>query len=116
MKTLFILNDPPYGSERTYNALRLAGALAKAEGNEVRVFLMGDAVLAGKTGQKVAQGFYNVQLMLDRVVQHKGQVSACGSCMEARGITANEFSEGVRRGSLDELAQWAQWADKVLVY
>lgn len=32
-KTLFILNDPPYGTERSYNALRLAGALSK-RGNE----------------------------------------------------------------------------------
>jgi len=24
MKTLFIINDPPYGTERVYNALRLA--------------------------------------------------------------------------------------------
>jgi uncharacterized protein involved in oxidation of intracellular sulfur len=30
MKALFILNDPPYGSERTYNTLRLARALAKS--------------------------------------------------------------------------------------
>ena len=27
-KTLFILNDPPYGTERSYNALRLAGSLS----------------------------------------------------------------------------------------
>jgi sulfur relay (sulfurtransferase) complex TusBCD TusD component (DsrE family) len=27
MKTLMILNDAPYGSERTYNELRLAGSL-----------------------------------------------------------------------------------------
>ena len=27
MKVLFILNDPPYGTERCYNALRLANAL-----------------------------------------------------------------------------------------
>jgi len=32
MKTLFILNDAPYGSERSYNGLRLAGSLSKAEG------------------------------------------------------------------------------------
>jgi uncharacterized protein involved in oxidation of intracellular sulfur len=31
MKALFILNGPPYGSELTYNALRLANALAKRE-------------------------------------------------------------------------------------
>ena len=27
MKTLFILNDPPYGTERSYNGLRLARAI-----------------------------------------------------------------------------------------
>ena len=42
MKTLFVLNDPPYGTERSYNALRLAGSLVKREGEEVRVFLIGD--------------------------------------------------------------------------
>jgi hypothetical protein len=36
--TLFILNEAPYGSERSYNALRLAGALGAREGQEVRVF------------------------------------------------------------------------------
>jgi len=30
MKTLFILNEAPYGSERSYNGLRLAGTLSKA--------------------------------------------------------------------------------------
>jgi uncharacterized protein involved in oxidation of intracellular sulfur len=30
-KTLFVLNDPPYGSERSYNGLRLAGSLSKAK-------------------------------------------------------------------------------------
>ena len=43
MNTLFILNDPPYGTERSRNGLRLAGAVAKREGETVRVFLMGDA-------------------------------------------------------------------------
>lgn len=32
MKTLLILNDPPYGTERVYNALRLAHALLKNNG------------------------------------------------------------------------------------
>jgi uncharacterized protein involved in oxidation of intracellular sulfur len=30
VQVLLILNDPPYGSERCYNGLRLALALAKA--------------------------------------------------------------------------------------
>ncbi|MDA8263878.1 MAG: DsrE family protein, partial [Actinomycetota bacterium] len=44
MKILVVLNDPPYGTERSYNGLRLAGSLARRDGVEVRVFLFGDAV------------------------------------------------------------------------
>ena len=51
-KTLFILNDPPYGTERSYNALRLAGSLSKRDGEEVKVFLVGDAASCAKKDQK----------------------------------------------------------------
>jgi uncharacterized protein involved in oxidation of intracellular sulfur len=40
MRTLFIVNDPPYGTEHAFNALRLAPTLLKREGEEVKVFLM----------------------------------------------------------------------------
>jgi len=52
MKTLVVLNDAPYGSERTYNGLRLAGTLSRSAENEVRVFLLGDATVCAKSGQK----------------------------------------------------------------
>ena len=52
-KTLFVLNDPPYRTERSYNALRLAGSLSKREGEEVKVFLIGDAASCAKKDQKV---------------------------------------------------------------
>lgn len=115
-KTLFILNDPPYGSERSYNGLRLAGALTRKEGNEVRVFLIGDAAACAKAGQKVPEGFYNVQLMLDRVAKHGGTVGVCGTCMDARGIADSELAPGTRRSTLNELAEWTGWADKVIVF
>jgi len=115
-KTLLILNDPPYGTERSYNALRLAGALVKAAGEEVRLFMLGDAASCAKSGQKVPQGFYNVQLMLDRVTRGGGKVGVCGTCMEARGLSDAELIEGARRSTLAELASWTQWADKVLVF
>lgn len=54
--TLFILNDAPYGNERAYNALRLAASVAGKEGQQVRVFLMADAVVCAKAGQKVPCG------------------------------------------------------------
>ena len=116
MKTLFILNDPPYGTERSYNALRLAGALSSREGEQVRVFLMGDAASCGKSGQKVPAGFYNLQLMLDKVLRRKAEVGVCGTCMDARGVAEAELVEGVRRSTLEELADWTRWADKVIVF
>lgn len=117
MQYLFILNCAPYGSEHTYNGLRLAGALSKIEDNQVRVFLMGDAASAAKGGQKVPEGFYNVQVMLGRVARTAADcVAACGTCMDARGIQESELAQGTHRGTLDELAQWTAWADKVLVF
>jgi len=56
MHTLLILNDAASGTERSYNGLRLAGALAKQDGSDVRVFLMGDAVTCAMAGQKVPDG------------------------------------------------------------
>ena len=116
MKTLFILNDAPYGTERSYNGLRLAGALSKAEGEEVKLFLMGDAASCAKSGQKVPEGFYNIQLMLGRVLRNKAEVGVCGTCMDARGISDTELAPGARRSTLAELTSWTQWADKVIVF
>ena len=116
MKTLFILNDAPYGSERSYNGLRLAGSLSKSEGEQVKVFLIGDAAACAKAGQKVPEGFYNLQVMLGRVVRNSGQVGVCATCMDARGITESELVEGTHKSTLAELTTWTQWADKVIVF
>ncbi len=113
--SLFIINDAPYGSERAYNALRLAGAMAGREGQHVRVFLMADAVGCAKSGQKVPEGYYNVQLMLGRVIRN-GEVGLCGTCMDARGLADGEVMEGARRSTLSQLADWTIEADKVLVF
>ena len=116
MKSLLILNDAPYGSERTYNGARLAGALAKQADSEVRVFLIGDAAAAAHGKQKVPTGFYNLEVMLGSVVKHAGVIGVCGTCMDARGIAAEDLIEGSHRSSMDELSQWTNWADKVLVF
>jgi uncharacterized protein involved in oxidation of intracellular sulfur len=112
---LFILNDAPYGNERAYNGLRLAGALTAKEGVQVRVFLMADAVGCAKTGQKVPEGYYNLQLMLGKVLR-KGEVALCGTCMDARGLGAAELMEGAQRSTLAQLADWTAEADQVLVF
>ncbi|MGE3344438.1 MAG: DsrE/DsrF/TusD sulfur relay family protein [Vicinamibacterales bacterium] len=114
--TLFILNDPPYGTERSYNALRLAGALSKRAGEQVKVFLIGDAASCAKRAQKVPHGYYNVEVMLRTVGTHGGEIGVCATCMDARGMTDVELAEATHRSSLDELADWVQWADRTLVF
>jgi len=116
MNTLFILNDPPYGTERSYNGLRLAGAVAKREGETVRVFLMGDAAACAKRGQTVPNGYYNLNRMLQALTLRHVAIGVCGTCMDARGMTVEELVEGAKRSTLDELAQWTTAADKVIVF
>ncbi len=116
MKTLFVLNDPPYGTERSYNALRLAGALAKRGTAELRVFLMGDAAACAKSGQNVPQGFYNINRMLHVLTLKQVPVGVCGTCMDARGIKPEDLVEGATRSTLEELADWTEWAENTLVF
>ncbi len=117
MKTLFILNDPPYGTERGYNALRLSHALLKNDKEtEVTVFLMADSVVAARKGQKTPDGYYNMERMLKRVIVGKGTVLLCGTCMDARGMTDEDVMDGARRSTMDELAAATAEADKVLVF
>ena len=117
MNILFILNYPPYGTERCYNALRLANALLKKNpAAEITVFLMADAVTASKADQKTPDGYYNIEHMLKRVLSGKGQVLLCGACMDARGLGDGDIVAGSRRSTMDELAVSTLAADKVLVY
>jgi uncharacterized protein involved in oxidation of intracellular sulfur len=116
MRFLIILNDPPYGTERSYNGLRLAGNLVtRNEQAEVDVFLMGDAVACAKAGQTTPNGYYNLERMLKPVVR-RGRVLLCGSCMDARGLKEAEIAEGTKRSTLDELSQLSMAADKVIVF
>jgi uncharacterized protein involved in oxidation of intracellular sulfur len=115
VNVLVIVNDQPYGSERPYNALRLAGALSKREGVEVRVFLLGDAVACAVAGQQLPEGHYHLDRMLKPLLR-RGQVGLCGTCMDARGLREEQMVDGARRSTLEELTDWTLWADKTLVF
>jgi len=78
MVTLTIIaNEAPYWSEKTWNALRLAGASVTAEtGMKVNVFLMGDSVAAAKKGQVTPEGYYNTEKMITDLVARESRFSA----------------------------------------
>jgi uncharacterized protein involved in oxidation of intracellular sulfur len=115
MRTLVVVNDQPYGSERPFNALRLAGALVKREGVELRVFLMGDAVACAVAGQQLPEGHYHLDRMLKPLVRG-GEVGCCATCLDARGLDESQLIDGAHRSSLEELADWTLWADQVIAF
>lgn len=116
MDVLVVVDGPPYGTEAAYNAIRLAGALARRDGVGVRVFLLGDAVACAVTPQTLPDGFYHLDRMLVSLIRHGGEVGLCGTCMDARAIDESEIVEGANRSSLEELTDWTLWADQVVTF
>lgn len=118
MKILIILNDAPYGTERSYNALRLAKNLTKHDPSvELILFLMADAVACARRGQQPLSGYYNIELMLKAAVRGAGnRVLLCGTCMDARGLMDEELIEGAQRSDMETLSRETCEADKVLVF
>lgn len=116
MTIVMILNDPPYGTERSYNGLRLALQLARQDGVNVRVFLMADAVACARAGQHTPDGYYNLERMVRGVLTRGGDVAACGTCMDARGLDESQLVPGARRSTMDELARWTLEADRIVTF
>ncbi|HOC43494.1 MAG TPA: DsrE family protein [Thermoanaerobaculales bacterium] len=116
MRVMVILNDAPYGQERTYQGLRMADAMLTIEEDlELTLYLSNDAVLCAKAGQQTPDGYYNVERMLKPIVR-RGTVIVCRTCAEARGLKQEDLVAGARIVTLGEAAQLALEADKTLVY
>jgi uncharacterized protein involved in oxidation of intracellular sulfur len=116
METItLIINDAPYGIEKPWNAIRLAGALAAIK-QKVNIFLLGDAVAVAKKGQKTPAGYYNLARMLGELVKAGVDIRACGTCLGSRGIEALELVEGVSVGKMLDLARWIEESVKVITF
>jgi len=117
MKILIVINDAPYGSEKAYNAFRLAMTLQKEHPDvQALIFLMADAVGCAIPNQKTPQGYYNIERMLTSVIKKGAKIKACGGCSEARGISDLNLIEGVEMSSMKEFSNWVVEADKVLTF
>lgn len=116
MKMLFLINDAPYGTEKFYNACRLAMQVQKDHGTEVLVFLMADAVTGALEKQITPQGYYNIERMLKSILNKGGKIKLCGTCLDARGLTELKFIDSCERSSMSELAKWSVEADKVFTF
>ena len=116
-KILLLINDAPYGTEKAYNALRLAIQLGKDHENvEVRVFLMADAASCAVANQSTPNGYYNIERMIKLILSKGAKVKICGSCAEARGLKNVQLIEGTEISTMAELTNWVVDSDKVLTF
>lgn len=111
VRILVILNDPPYGTERSYNGLRVAHALAEREETAVRVFMLADSVGCALAGQKVPDGSYNLGRMIEALGRRGAEVGLCGTCLDARGVTEDRILPTAHRSTLEGLAEWTLWVE-----
>ncbi len=117
MKVLIIINDAPYGTEKAYNALRLAMSMQKEEPDaHVQVFLMADAVTCALPDQRTPDGYYSIDTMLRSVLTKGGEVATCGTCMDARGVRNLTLIDGVEAGTMKQLTKWVVQADRVVSF
>jgi uncharacterized protein involved in oxidation of intracellular sulfur len=112
-----VINEGAYGSEKPWNALRLALACtSEALKMDVNIFLMGDAVTIAKKGQKPPEGFYNLEKMLVDLIGRGVRINACGTCMNSRGLAQEDLIQGVEKGTMTGLAKWIKESHMLLSF
>ena len=115
-KVAVIINDAPYGTEKPWNALRLAKALVATKQN-VTICLVGDGVSLIKKGQKPPKGFYNLGSMLEELISMGAEAIACRTCTDARGLDESEFIGKVTVGGfMSHLARLISEGAKVVSF
>jgi uncharacterized protein involved in oxidation of intracellular sulfur len=94
--------------EKAWNAFRFA-VTVKKQGNEVKVFLMGEAVeCEGLTHEK-----YNVDEQLKLFISIGGEILACGTCLKSRKL---ESTESCPLSTMIDCVNMVTWADKVVTF
>ena len=117
-KILIIFNREPYdNTDVTWNGLRLAEALRKS-GNEIRIFLMNDAVDMARDICTPPEGYdQDLSKMLKDLISNGVNVQVCGTCMSRCGIYKNHpYFEGAHNSTMAFLANWVTESDKVLTF
>src|SRR5665647_960986 len=94
--------------EKAWNAFRFA-VTAKKQGNEVKVFLMGEAVeCEGLTHEK-----YKVDEQLKVFVSIGGEILVCGTCLKSRKLSVTEVCP---ISNMTDCVNMVVWADKVVTF
>ena len=115
MVATLIVNGSPYGTELPYNALRLAGALLLKE-QWVELFFLGDGVHTARRGQDPRGAHASLEEMLTELIGKGAVATLCGTCCQARGVTATDVVDGARLGTIHDLADLVARSDRVVSF
>jgi len=106
MKIGIILETKEF--EKAWNAFRFANT-AKKLGNDVKVFLMGEAVeCEGLKNEK-----YNVDEQLKIFSSIGGEILACGTCLKSRHLNS---PESCPISNMVDCVNMVIWADKIVTF
>ena len=118
MKILLIFNRQPYdNTDVTWNGLRLAGKLVENR-QEVRIFLMNDAVdMARETCKPPPAYDQDLAFLLKELIAKGVPVKVCGTCMSRCGIYKNHpYFEGAEKSTMAALSEWIVQSDRVISF
>ena len=118
MKILLVFNRNPYDvTDVTWNGLRLAGQLKK-NGEDVRIFLMNDAVDMARDVCKPPDGYdQDLSKMLRELIAAEVPVKVCGTCMARCGIYKNHpYFDGAAKSTMAELAEWVVESERIMSF
>jgi tRNA 2-thiouridine synthesizing protein D len=109
-----IISQAPYGRERAYTALRFA-LTALVEGEDVKIFLIEDGVYLAKRDQDPDEVPNHLEL-LKQCIEQGAEVKACGPCSKARGLSEDDFIDGVEIATMHDLVSWVRESDNVIFF
>jgi uncharacterized protein involved in oxidation of intracellular sulfur len=115
-KILFILNDPPYGTERAFNGAAPGHSAGQARRHRGAGVPDGRRGRGGDGQPEAADGYYHLDRMLGSAARQGADIGCCGTCMDACGITQEMLTKGTRRSTPDELADWTLRAEQVVTF
>jgi Uncharacterized conserved protein involved in intracellular sulfur reduction len=116
MDFLIILDAGPVTTERTENALQFALAMTRRDDVNVRVFVMGDAVVVARADPGAVDRADGAARTLRSLVMSGAELAVCDASLASRQIANDELIVGATASPMSLLADWALAADRVLAF
>lgn len=112
---LIILSHAPFDGDATWNALRLAGAVADG-GATVRLFVMNDATDLVRRGAMPEGAEFDLQAMLRGLLARGARLKVCTTCVNRCGMQHGDVLPEAPLSTMADLADWVLTSDRVVTF